>query len=173
MKPFLVLLASLVALPAWGDDSESFTARAKVVRTEPQYEWVRVDRPDTKCWDETIYDRDYGDSGDYDDIFPAIVGGAVGGALGHQVGGGRGKDVATVAGAIAGTVIGQRMAGRHDRRPHRRHQRRCRTNHHWVEERQRVGYLVTYRFAGRTFTTLTSDPPGKWIDVRVNLDPLL
>ncbi len=170
MKPILVLFACIVTLPAWADDGESFTARAKVVRVEPQYEWVKVDRPTTKCWDETIYDYD---DDDYGDFFPALLGGAVGGALGHQMGGGRGKDVATVAGAIAGTVIGQRVAGRHEHHPRRHSRHRCKTKHHWVEERHKVGYLVTYRFAGRTFTTFTNERPGKRIDVRVNLDPLL
>ncbi len=172
MKPAKILpiaFSFLAAVTAWAGDDESFTARAKVVEVEPHYEWVRVDRPTTKCWDESVYDYD---DDEYDDILPMIVGGAVGGALGHQVGGGRGKDVATVAGAIAGTVIGQRVSdGHHGPRAH--HRRRCKTRHHWVEERERVGYLVTYRFAGRTFTTLTSEHPGKWIKVRVNLDPLL
>jgi len=168
MKLLPILISTLIAFPAWADD-ESFIARAKVVKVEPQYEWVRVDRPRTRCWDEKVYDDD--DDYAYDDILPMIVGGAVGGALGHQVGGGRGKDVATVAGAIAGTVIGQRVGDDHYR--HREHhRRRCKTRHHWVEERERVGYLVTYRFAGRTFTTLTSEHPGKRIRVRVNLDPL-
>ena len=162
-----LMLSFAVVLPASANDDESFVVRAKVVRVEPQYEWVRKDRPRTRCWDESVYDYD----DENGDILPMIVGGALGGALGHQVGGGRGKDVATVAGAIAGTVIGQRV-GDDYYHPREHHRRRCKTRHHWVEERERVGYLVTYRFAGRTFTTLTSEHPGKRIRVRVNLDPL-
>ncbi len=167
MKPMTILLASLLAVsPAWAGGNHSFVARAKVVNVEPEYRWVRVNRPETHCWDEAVYEDE-----EYGDILPMIVGGAVGGALGHQVGGGRGKDVATVAGAIAGTVIGHRMSD-HRRVPRKRYERRCETENHWVEERERVGYRVRYKFAGRTFTTLMDQRPGKWIDVRVNLDPL-
>ncbi len=166
MKALHLFLASLLLVPAWAQAEQSFVARAKVRSVEPEYRWVRVNRPETHCWDEAVYS-----DGEYDDILPMIVGGAVGGALGHQVGGGRGKDVATVAGAIAGTLIGHRMSDHHGR-PRKRYERRCETENHWVEERERVGYRVTYRFAGREFTTLMDRRPGKWIDVRVNLEPL-
>ncbi len=166
MKPMPILLAALTATSAAWAGGQSFVARAKVVGVEPEYRWVRVNHPEQHCWNEPVYVGD-----DYDDLFPAIVGGAVGGALGHQVGGGRGKDVATVAGAIAGTVIGQRMSGRRHH-PRKRYEQRCESENHWVEERERVGYRVRYRFAGRVFSTLMDHRPGKWMDVRVNVHPL-
>jgi len=67
MKLLPILISTLIAFPAWADD-ESFIARAKVVKVEPQYEWVRVDRPRTRCWDEKVYDDD--DDYAYDDILP-------------------------------------------------------------------------------------------------------
>ncbi len=165
---FLSLVLGL--FPLLTTAGERFTARAKVVSVEPEYEWVRelVERP--RCRRSEFPDEAFADD-EWDDedeeILPMILGGAIGGALGHQVGGGRGKDVATVAGAIAGTLVAHDWAEDRHVRP-----RRCRPHRRWVERRRQVGYRVTYRYAGRTFTTHTDHHPGRWIDLRVRLEPL-
>lgn len=169
MKPVMLAACLLFTLPALADEERydgqaAFTARAKVISVEPEYEMVRVREPETHCWNEPVY---YSSNGE---VMPMIVGGVIGGALGTQVGGGRGKKAATVAGAIAGTMIGHKMSSHH--RQHPATERRCETVDRWVEEKQRVGYRVKYKFAGRKFVTHTDDHPGKWMDVRVNLEPL-
>ncbi len=170
MRVGTLLFVTLGLFPVLTTAAERFTARAKVISVEPEYEWVRepVDRP--RCRRSEFPDEAFVDDGwddEDEEILPMILGGAIGGALGHQVGGGRGKDVATVAGAIAGTLVAHDWAEERHMRP-----RRCRPHRRWVERRRAVGYLVTYRYAGRTFTTHTDHHPGRWIDLRVRLEPL-
>ena len=48
---------------------------------------------------------------------------------------------------------------------------RCETRYTTREEREPDGYRVTYRYAGREYTTRTEQHPGKRIRVRVEVTP--
>ena len=48
---------------------------------------------------------------------------------------------------------------------------RCATHYVTEERRDLEGYLVTYRYAGRQYTTRTHQHPGKRIRVRVEVTP--
>ena len=77
----------------------------------------------------------------------AIIGGVAGGLLGSQIGKGNGRVAGAAVGAGVGAVVGDR----------------------W--ETVSRGYLVTYRYNGRTYTTVTDRDPGDRIDVRVSVGP--
>jgi uncharacterized protein YcfJ len=151
-----------------------------------------------ECWNEPVSyrsnddryyrtnDRGY-NGNDRRNIGAGVIGGIIGGALGNQVGKGDGKKAATIAGAVVGYQIGKGVANRDDRRNgnssnvYRDDDRyndyrnetvqRCRTVIDGYEERV-IGYNVTYRYAGRTYRTVTDTHPGRTIQVRVAVQPV-
>jgi len=48
---------------------------------------------------------------------------------------------------------------------------RCETRYVTQEDKEIDGYYVTYRYAGREYTTRTQEHPGKRIRVRVDVTP--
>lgn len=50
--------------------------------------------------------------------------------------------------------------------------RRCRTVKRYEPRQQLIGYRVDYRYEGQTFTTRTRGNPGRFIRVRVDVDPV-
>lgn len=153
-----------------------------------------------ECWNERTnnYDSGYyrddnnrlyrGDSSN-NKVAGTLLGALVGGALGNQVGKGDGKKAATIAGAVIGGTVGNNVANHNDDGYGDRNDdnyrysdyrdnsgvvRRCRTV---VTENENydghsVGYQVTYRYAGRTYQTMTDRNPGQWIRVRVSVRPV-
>ena len=51
-------------------------------------------------------------------------------------------------------------------------ERRCEVVERYDREEQVVGYHVTYRYKGNTFTTRMQNDPGKWLPVRVSVEPV-
>ncbi len=122
-----------------------------------------------------------------------LLGALVGGALGNQVGKGDGKKAATIAGAVIGGAVGNNVADHNDNNGYNdgygdqnddnyRYSdyrddggvvRRCRTvitaNENY--DGHQVGYQVTYRYAGQTYQAMTDSNPGRWIRVRVDVQP--
>ncbi len=145
-------------------------ATAEVLRVDPVYEYVRVNRPREVCREEEVRyrTRERGSNG----TGGAIVGAIVGGALGNTVGKGDGRRAATVAGAIVGGAIGQDI----DRRDSRHGyvygtETRCRVTGGYVEEQQLRGYEVEYRFQGRVYVSELPYDPGNRLRVRVSVSP--
>lgn len=68
--------------------------------------------------------------------------------------------------AILGDVAGHWYRG-----PAPAVQRQCRTVRHYRDQRQTVGYQVTYRYHGHNYVTRTKAHPGKRIKVRVEVAP--
>lgn len=163
------LLAAPLALAGHDRGNGAFYDYARVVDVDPIVRTVRVSTPREECWDESVpvyYDEDY------QSATPMILGGIVGGVVGNQFGGGRGKDVLTVAGTILGGSIGRDIAhqSRHRRAYESRVETRCRTVEEYHEEERVEGYLVTYRYKGREYTTRMNHEPGKRIRVRVAVE---
>ena len=165
-----LLLGALLALPVHADPyprgAGVFEDRARVVEVKPLKEIVRVPVTDRECWTEEVTHAPR--------RTPAgvIAGGIIGGAVGNAMGRGhRDQGIATVAGTVLGGVIGDAVANEH-RRPHLDRERRCRVAEKFYEEERTSGYLVTYRYRGREFTREMDARPGRFVTVRVAVEPI-
>ena len=173
--PALLTLGLTLPAAALADhaiyDDDSYIDTAKVISATPIYRSVSTTRPRRECWEEEVFYDAGGDRPD-DTALRMIVGGAIGGALGHNLG--RHSDSARLAGAVIGSAIGydtaQRHRGRHKLR--RGVEERCHTVYENVSHEQVDGYRVTYRYRGKTFTTIMDETPGKRLRLRVTLTPL-
>jgi uncharacterized protein YcfJ len=184
MKKIAFAVASIAAaaLPALA--SESYVDRARVVSVRPISEQIPVSREE--CWNDrvrTYEDRSVTRSDTGAAIGPGTVLGAiVGGVAGHQVGSGRGNSAATAAGAVIGGLVGNQVDRQQgnvgpggppvtsvERVPVDRNVERCRTVQE-VREAQ-VGFDVRYVFNGREFMARLDHDPGRFVRVRVNVEP--
>jgi uncharacterized protein YcfJ len=163
MNAHVKILASLLAfgtlMPA--AHAADFDDYARVISVAPQVE--QVNQPRQECRTEYVQvarqPRGVGGS---------IIGGVAGGLLGNQVGGGNGRTAATAAGAIAGAIVGDRMENNEtvvEERP----VQRCRTVEHW--ETRTTGYMVTYEYHGKTYTSMMPYDPGERIRLHVSFSP--
>lgn len=149
-------------------DGNVFYDKAKVVNVQPMMEVVQVPVSSRECWtDEVEYQgrRSNPNGG-------MVAGGLIGGILANQIGKGhRDRGIATVAGTIIGGAIGRDVARKQEAEPYVTQERTCRTTNRYYEEERLAGYRVTYRYRGRTFTREMAQQPGKFVHVRVALDP--
>lgn len=169
------LLSSSVAL------ADSFGDRARVISARPVLERIPVSREE--CWNDRVRGYEERRITRTDTGAPigpgTVLGAIVGGVAGHQVGSGRGNDAATVGGAIVGGLIGNQYdrpgpperVTEIERVPVERNVQRCRT----VDEVREatIGYDVRYEYNGREFVTRTPRDPGRFIHVRVDLQPVI
>ena len=175
----LAILSTLAVPAAFG---ESFGDRARVLSSRPVYERIPVTREE--CWNDRVRGYEERRVTRTDTGAPigagTVLGAVVGGAIGRQFGdSNRGRNQGTAAGAIVGGIIGHQIesdnAGRPvertevERVPVERNVERCRT----VEEVREatIGYDVRYEFAGREFTTRLPRDPGRFLRVRVQVEP--
>ena len=156
---------------------------------EPAYDWADVVRVDPiidvveqpayreQCWDEPVtyrepvrYVRQHGPRSS------AVLGGIVGGVVGNQFGHGHGRDAATVAGALLGYSAvrdAQRYGGQYEGgHEYVRYERRCAQQADYHADERITGYEVTYRYRGRLYQTVTDYPPGRRLQVRVDVSPV-
>lgn len=153
------MLATGFAAPAMAE--HEYFDEARVVAVTPQTE--RVNYPREEC--RTEYVRESVSSRS---PVGAIIGGIAGGLLGSQVGKGNGRVAGAAVGAGVGAVVGDRMSTRqtsYETRP----VEYCTTVDNW--ETVTRGYLVTYRYNGRDYTTMSDVDPGHTIRVRVAVSP--
>jgi uncharacterized protein YcfJ len=162
LVPLLLGLASAPALA--GPHHQGFRDKARVIDVVPIMERVEVPVEREACWQEEVETTRHANAG-------LVLGGIIGGVIGHQVGRGDSRRVATAAGSIIGAAVGHdadQRAG--DTRYETRHHCRVRTD--YVEEERLLGYRVTYRYRGETFTTEMDHEPGRFIPVRVRVTPV-
>lgn len=168
MKKALALIATACAAIG-AAHADTFVDNARVRNVEPQYESVAV--PRQECANQLVTETRRTNSRDYGG---AIIGGIAGAILGHQVGGGNGRDAATAVGAVVGAMAGDNLANRgrfydaYEQSP--REVTTCRT----VQDfQQRVtGYRVDYEWRGQVYTTVMAQDPGRFVRVRVSVDPV-
>lgn len=166
-KLFLVPVLATLALTA---HAETFVDTARVRNVQPQYENISVPRQacSTSWINETQRsqgNRNYGG---------AVIGGVAGAVLGNQVGNGHGREAATALGAVIGAFTGDQVSnrGRGDRYEQvPRQVQTCQTVND-VEQRL-TGYQVTYDYRGQQYTALMPQDPGRNLQVRVSVDPVL
>ena len=141
---------------------------AEVIQAEPLYRPVQVARPVSECWTERVAHA----SPRHNTYAGPLAGGIIGGVLGSRLGRGRGNTPLAVAGALVGASIGRRLSEPAYAPPTYSNVQRCTTVNHYEQRQQLVGYRVDYRYEGQTFTTRTHRHPGRFIRVRVNVDPV-
>ena len=181
-KAIFIALASLstLAAPAF---AEPFGDRARVVSVHPVMERIPVSREE--CWNDHVRSYENRTVTRTDTGAPigagTVLGAVVGGVLGHQVGNGRGNTAATIAGAAVGGLAGNQYDRQNgvppmqttevERVPVERNVERCRT----VQEVREatVGYDVRYDYNGRQFTTRLPHDPGRFVHVRVDVQPVV
>ena len=143
---------------------------AEVTRVEPLYQPVQVARPVNECWTDPAahVTRPRPSAG------ATLAGGLIGGVIGSNLGRRRGRVPYTVAGALAGAAIGHSLSRPKHAEPAyaSRDVERCATVNHYEQRQHVVGYRVDYRYAGQTFTTQTPHHPGRYIRMRVQVDPV-
>lgn len=153
-----LLCLSALPLASAGD----YTSTARVIEAIPRVE--EINRPREECYN--VYreapQQQRSATG-------AIIGGIAGGLLGHTVGKGGGRAVATGAGVITGAVVGDRLGNQNVSSGGEYQTRECRMVDSW--ERRTTGYNVTYEYAGRRFTTVMPERPGRSIPVSVSVTP--
>lgn len=154
-----VFMSLIFATQAVADD---YFDNAPVLSVTPQVE--RVNSPRQECRTEYIresYSNNTSPAG-------AIIGGIAGGLLGSTIGKGDGKIAGAAVGAGVGAVVGDRLGNNQGNGMVERPIDRCVTVDNWQNVSR--GYLVTYRYNGRDFTTVTDEMPGNTIKVRVGVN---
>lgn len=158
-------LAAAFATPVMADDM--YTDTARVLSVTPQVERVNVLREECRTeYQQQSYRDDRGHS-----IAGAVIGGIAGGLLGNTVGRGSGRVAATAVGAGVGAIAGDRIANSRNNVVTTRTVpvQSCYQVDNW--QTVNSGYLVAYEYNGRTYNTVTSEHPGRYIDVNVAVAP--
>jgi uncharacterized protein YcfJ len=155
------LMAAVFTLPAMANDQYSDTAR--VLSVTPQTERVNV--PRQECRTE-YQQQSYSNSGDRS-IAGAVIGGIAGGLLGNTIGRGNGRIAAAAVGAGMGAIAGDRIGNNQNNTVSTRSVpvQSCYQVDNW--QTVNSGYLVTYEYNGRTYSTVTNNHPGNTINVNV------
>jgi uncharacterized protein YcfJ len=188
---WIVILSLLISLPAAASQRDHERERrgnrdrwAKVLRSSPVHEQIRVVTPVRECWTERVsYERSHRGHRRHHSRTPALVGATIGGLLGREIAHDRrGRRIATLIGALVGGSvghdvghdIGHRRSVRHRR--HRnavdyRNEERCETRERVSWEQQVVGYDVKYKYRGRIYHTRLGHDPGRRMKVAVDVRP--
>jgi uncharacterized protein YcfJ len=159
-----------------GNYSETFYVEGRVVSATPIYEsyWYYRSRGEGRreSYRETCRIRDVEVYRSSSSAGPA--GAIIGGVIGAHVGSNAGhSSESAVLGAIAGGVIGGVIGSEIDRDSttvHYRTERECDTRYR-QEHRELIGYDVRYRYNGREFSLETKQHPGRYIQLRVEVQP--
>lgn len=161
------LMAASISLPAMAthndDYMDEYYDNARVISVTPQTE--RINTPREECHTEYVRER-YSYNSDRSLAGP-IIGGIAGGLLGSQIGKGSGRVAGAAVGAGVGAIVGDRIDndGRDRRSYGTRPVERCEAVDSWQTVNR--GYLVKYRYNGRTYSTVTDNDPGDYIRVKV------
>jgi len=146
----------------------SFVDSATVTSVEKVYKQYRVDEPYQECYiQETVQS---GDGSATNELFGAVLGGAIGNKLGK----GDGKDAMTLFGALMGASIAndaEKIANTTGKKVIT--QEVCETKVRQVIEKRLSHYLVTVDYAGRDVSFKSKRRPSKdVIKIEVTVDGL-
>ncbi len=167
MKKTIVTISAMACLYSACGLAEPQYEWAKVLQTDPITRLVRIQEPREVCWDEEVTHV----SGPSKDT-STVVGGILGGLVGNQFGKGHGRDAATVAGVLLGASIARDKAKRHGGHQYTNLEQRCTIEETVREEERIIGFRVTYRYQGETYTTRLDEDPGERLRVRVSVTPV-
>jgi uncharacterized protein YcfJ len=160
-----VFVAAVFASPAMAE--HQYADSARVLSVTPQTERVNV--PRQEC--HTEYQQQSNSNANQHSIMGAVIGGVAGGLLGNTIGRGNGRVAAAAVGAGVGAIAGDRIASSTNNRLTTRTVpvETCYQVDNW--QNVNAGYLVTYAYNGRTYSTVTGVDPGDYIDVHVTVAP--
>lgn len=178
-------LAGALVSPLAMADKHRQVDYARVLAAKPVYQTVERRVPVENCWTEQVREETpVYQAASYDrkprSATGTIIGGLIGGAIGNAVGAGdENKKVGTVVGAVLGASIGhdvsRRRSGGYEvshTEVSYRNVERCEVQERYESEQVPVGYDVTYRYHGQTYTTRTRNHPGEKMKVAVQVQPL-
>jgi uncharacterized protein YcfJ len=158
------LMTAIFSMSAIAHDQ--YTDTARVLSSTPQLD--RVNMPRQECRTE-YQQQSYNNNGDRN-IIGAVIGGIAGGLLGNTVGRGNGRVAAAAVGAGVGAIAGDRISNnRYGNTVVTRPMQSCYQVDNWQTVTN--GYLVTYEYNGRVYSTVTDRQPGRFIDVNVAVAP--
>ena len=163
----LSLLTVLLAAPSVVADVQY--DHAPVVDVEPIVERVATVEPKERCWFEQVRVR-RAPSNVATPLLGAVIGGAIGNAVGRNK---RNKQVGAVVGAVLGGSIAHDISRREAHRTPVRSVRQevCEVVEETKYRERTCGYLVTYRYGGKTHRARMDTRPGETIRVRVQVSP--
>lgn len=145
--------------------ADQYNDVARVLSVTPQVERVNVPRQECRTEYQQQSYRNYNGG---NSVTGAVIGGIAGGLLGNTIGRGNGRIAATAVGAGVGAVVGDRISNNNNN-----YRSVPVDTCYQVDNWQTVsaGYLVTYEYNGRTYSTVTDNDPGRYIDVNVAVAP--
>ena len=155
------LVAATLSLNAMADEVYYDTTR--VIAVAPQLE--RVNNPRQECHTEYVRES----YSNYRSPLGAIIGGVAGGLLGSRVGRGNGRVAGAAVGAGVGAVVGDHIGNNQSVTYRDRPLQSCVIVDNWQTVTR--GYLVTYRYNGRDYSTVMDSDPGDTIRVNVAINP--
>lgn len=159
-KILMPLLLAMSSLPAMADQ---YNDSARVISVTPQSERVNIPRQECRTeYQQQTYSNNNSPVG-------AIIGGIAGGLLGGTIGRGNGRVAAAAVGAGVGAVTGDRIGNNNRGTSRSVPVQNCYQVDNWQSVNS--GYLVTYEYNGRTYSTVTNTPPGRYLDVNVAVMP--
>ncbi|MFC3702085.1 glycine zipper 2TM domain-containing protein [Reinekea marina] len=163
------------------NNSHTIYVEGRVISATPIYDtyWYyrsrgdshRSDRYDEVCRirDVEVYRESRSTGGN--PAAGAIIGGAIGAHVGNSAGHSRDSAViGAIAGGVIGSVIGSEASRGRETTVHYRVERDCDTRYR-QEYRELIGYDVRYRYNGREFTMQTQQHPGRYVQLKVEVQP--
>jgi uncharacterized protein YcfJ len=90
--------------------------------------------------------------------------------LGNTIGRGNGRVAAAAVGAGVGAIAGDRIGNTNNANVRSVPVQSCYQVDNW--QTINAGYLVTYEYNGRTYTTMSDILPGSYIQINVNVAPI-
>ena len=173
-KMTLTAAAILTALAtSAGASQNSFRDRAQVTNVHEVVKTYENRTPRQSCYTEQVAYQEpvaRGRKSHTGTILGAVIGGALGNELGHRK---RNKQAGTAIGAILGGSIGRDISHKPQKYVTRyRDEQRCNTTTEISYDERVVGYDVTYRYNGQSYTTRMQREPGHSIKVKVSVTPV-
>lgn len=167
----MIGLSFLVAGFANAGNHQHYIDSARVIKSKPIYETVKVEIPEKQCRGQRHGRRHGHHEYSQNSYTPTITGAVIGGIVGNQFGRGNGNKAMTIAGTVLGGSIGNDVGSHRSARHSGKH--RCKTVMRYESREEIVGYKVKYRYNGKKFWTRTQYEPGSTIRIKVSVQPIV
>jgi uncharacterized protein YcfJ len=144
--------------------------QARVVSVQPMYETVSYTVPREQCSEQRVQTGSGGGVSPAIPLLAAVAGGALGSTIAN---GHHNNEAGAVIGAVLGGAAGYDVARRNAQPRYVTYgtQEVCTTVQDTHEEERVSGYQVRYQYLGQTYQTVTRNPPGDTVRVRVDVSP--
>jgi uncharacterized protein YcfJ len=165
-----IVACSVVATSLASAQSHTSVVEVPVTAVEPVVRIITRKIPQESCWDERVkVVREGGNHSATPAVLGAIIGGVVGGSVGHNS---RYQPIIAGAGALLGSSIGNDISHQRNTQSYYVTEQRCEVDYELRDEKQIVGYRVSYQYGGSIYQTQTPDHPGATIQLQVNVNPV-